>query len=402
MDDLNPLRSSCAICGADNSTGNIFCGQCGKRLDVSGDAFRSQVRSILKSELEDQTVVEIQTAQKVVARVSEWAKLFGFFAGISLVIFVAALAILGYRSLADLEMRIQAATNGAVKATEGEIANAKNTADNLQGKSQELGAEYDRLGARYAQLDQDLNKYEKLDETVTSLRQRVARIEGRKFEQTSVLTPGLKNQLDSNLEAFQSYVANLGYVPPQRSIGIELTPDDNPLSYRPSYDGIRHLLILSQADAADRFIPLRTYMNSVLWAKGVPTEDPDAHWQSNAVEAGLAGYFAASFLGTANPTKLLPLFDLTAAKPWNSDPTNLSDARHVRDVIWASICWQIKTKIGRDTFDQTLFRTWEYLEAQSNRIDFVPVFARHLLERLGPNAAAAREILIARKVPLTD
>jgi hypothetical protein len=402
MDDLNTLASTCPICGADNSAGNIFCGHCGTRLDVSGDAFRSQIRSILKSELQDQTVVEIQTAQNVVARVSEWAKLFGFFAGISLVIFAAALAILGYRSLADLEVRIQTATNGAVKATEGEIARAQSAADRLEGRSQDLGARYNKLEKdldKYEKLDQ---RYEKLDETVSSLQQRVTRIEGRKFEQTSVLTPGLKNQVDTNLEAFQSYVAHLGYVPQQRSIAIELTPDDNPLSYRPSYDGTRHLLILSQVDAADRFIPLRTYMNSVLWAKGVPIEDPDAHWQSNAVEAGLAGYFAASFLRSPNPTKLLPAYDLTAANPWNTDPTSYSDARHVRDVIWASICWQIQTKIGRDAFDQTLFRTWKDLEAQSYPIDFVPVFARHLLERLGPNATAARDILIARKVPLAD
>jgi hypothetical protein len=44
----------------------------------------SQVRSILESELQDQTVVEIQTAQKVVARVSEWAKLFAFFGGMAI------------------------------------------------------------------------------------------------------------------------------------------------------------------------------------------------------------------------------------------------------------------------------------------------------------------------------
>jgi hypothetical protein len=400
MDDSNTQSFTCPICGANNSTGSIFCGQCGTRLDVSGDAFRSQIRSILKSELQDQTVVEIQTAQKIVARVSEWAKLFGFFAGITLVIFAAALAILGYRSLAELQMHIQKATSGAVEKTEGEIASAKKSAERLEGRAEELATRYDKLeknADKYEKLDQ---KFEKLDDTVNGLQQRVTKIEGRKYEQTSLLIPGLKNQIDANLETFQSYLAQLGYVPQQRSIGIELTPDDNPLTYRPTYDGTRHLLIFSQADAADRFIPLSTYMNSVLWAKGVPTQDPDAHWQSNAVEAGLAGYFAASFLRSATPTNLLPAFDLTAAKPWNSDPTNFTDARHVRNVIWASICWQIQTKIGRDAFDQALFRTWVDLEAQSYPVDFVPVFARHLLDRLGPNAPAAREILVARKVPL--
>jgi uncharacterized membrane protein YvbJ len=84
MDDSSPVLVTCPICGSRNSVTNVFCGQCGTRLDVSGDAVRYQIRSILKSELQDQTVVEIQTAQKIVTRVSEWAKLFGFYAGISL------------------------------------------------------------------------------------------------------------------------------------------------------------------------------------------------------------------------------------------------------------------------------------------------------------------------------
>src|SRR5215469_9852350 len=109
---MEPLTVECINCKAQNPTGKNFCGDCGTPLGSASSApyeslLRRQIQEILKEQLKDQKVIEIETSIAIASRVSEWAKLFGIYAGIPLAILILTLAFLGIKSFTDLSASIE-------------------------------------------------------------------------------------------------------------------------------------------------------------------------------------------------------------------------------------------------------------------------------------------------------
>lgn len=96
--DESEIRQTCRACGVPSPAGKKFCGDCGASLTLDDDRIRSLIDARISARFEDQKLVEVETAQAVVERISTWAKIFGTFVAVPLVLFAAFFA----RSLRSL------------------------------------------------------------------------------------------------------------------------------------------------------------------------------------------------------------------------------------------------------------------------------------------------------------
>jgi len=108
------MLGECPQCKASNPEGKRYCGDCGAPLesDLLADAdLRARIRAVIKEDLGNQKVVEVEIAEAVVRKIQKWAKLLAFFSGIPLVALLALLGWLGARKYNNLWAVATAAEN---------------------------------------------------------------------------------------------------------------------------------------------------------------------------------------------------------------------------------------------------------------------------------------------------
>jgi hypothetical protein len=108
------LSVPCEFCADATSMKQNFCSHCGARtqgatvelLNIQIADLAAQIGELKEARKgTEQRFLEVDTAEKVVARVMTWAKAFGFFAGIPILIVVIILSILAgksYKSFSDI------------------------------------------------------------------------------------------------------------------------------------------------------------------------------------------------------------------------------------------------------------------------------------------------------------
>jgi hypothetical protein len=163
--------TACAVCQAANPDGKQFCGDCGARLPSGGFIVESdlqgKIKAVLKQELKDQKVVEIEIAESIANRVIRWAKLFGFATAVPLALLVLVLGWFGITKTTDLR--------DIAKSAEATITNIANDATDKQEKLKQLQPQIDAIeaaGKRAADLERGL--VERLADTEREFKQKVA------------------------------------------------------------------------------------------------------------------------------------------------------------------------------------------------------------------------------------
>src|SRR5262249_49254044 len=100
----------CANCGAANPENKHYCGDCGKPLLPQYDpAILQQVQIAIRRELKDRKLVEIEVTEAIITRLTKWAKLLGYFAGVPLAILIVTLGALGIKNYTDVSRAATAA-----------------------------------------------------------------------------------------------------------------------------------------------------------------------------------------------------------------------------------------------------------------------------------------------------
>ena len=87
-------------------------------------AVQQEVARALDARLTDQKTVDIETSQAIVSRLSDWAKLFGFFVGVPLALLFSALGFLGIKTYSDFSARVSQAKEEALRPLESTKAEA--------------------------------------------------------------------------------------------------------------------------------------------------------------------------------------------------------------------------------------------------------------------------------------
>jgi hypothetical protein len=126
----------CQTCSAPNADDHIFCGKCGSRLGDTVGNLSSRVKSI-EQELEasrhaiSSQNLEIETADRIIARVESSTKRFLFFAGIPAAIAALALAIIwgkGAWTLSNFAASARSSVGAVLAQAQTQAGQARDTA----------------------------------------------------------------------------------------------------------------------------------------------------------------------------------------------------------------------------------------------------------------------------------
>ena len=140
----------CFRCKEHNPEDKKYCGECGfpldpntsALLDVLNSNLRKEIQNAIADRIKEQKLVEIETAHAIVAKLSNWAKLFGFFAGIPLAILLIILAILGIKTYTDFSKKVENATI----VVSQKLSEADNRAEEMKKTAEKLEEKYKKLG----------------------------------------------------------------------------------------------------------------------------------------------------------------------------------------------------------------------------------------------------------------
>jgi hypothetical protein len=202
--------AACPSCGTDVAEAQKYCHACGiQLLQPSDDSppSRSEIKELIADELrkapKDSKLVEYETTEAIITRLTNWAKLFAFFLGIPTAVLLALLAVLGIKSYDTFLTKVKETQNATVKQLEekrdaaikdaeasgGKLnAEAKAQLEKLEGirkdtvelgakRGTELRQELDRLLVDYKGLKERLVEASKISAEVSRLNQKIIRIE---------------------------------------------------------------------------------------------------------------------------------------------------------------------------------------------------------------------------------
>ena len=364
----------CPSCKSENPDGKQFCGDCGSSLLQNAAleaAVRQEVARALDARLKDQKIVDIETTQAIVSRLSDWAKLFGWFIAIPIAILLAVLGVLGIRQYSDFTSQLGQAKKEALASLASATDDAKKASEDAKKVDQE-----------YRELDAQLQATKQLAGQVQTLSEKVSKIEQAvKFKPSASLTPELKQNLGRVFGSFHSYLQAVGFSLGKNPPIAFVDPSVQEQTY---YDPSQNQIVISSDWVGFEDAGLREYTYYSLVAVN---KDLSQTQSLQGLESGLADYFPCSFLNRSefakelfesiekkNPGFKLPPRDLDNQRSFTEiqASTDLHDAGN----IWGGAFWQLRKQIGKDAADKLLFVTWKSLRTTDPK-----VFAKDLVRQ---------------------
>lgn len=280
----------------------------------------------------DQKVVEIETAVMVAERLVSWAKLFAWLVAVPAALLIAILTVIGISKFSDFTTLV-AESEMKLKTT---VALATTNANLFAQKVADLSQKQAEADRQLATLSQELK-------TVT---------ERLGFDPDSNLTPEARKLLQDQFAKFQAYIVGFGYAPGTAEIKVQILTDGKAGTLAYYQNGT---IFVAKEAVKDPEVIYREYLHHVLYSKiGLTNVGPER----SALESGLADYLVASYAGTPKIYRLL-----------FGTPLNLEEARTIKPVTghedrfpvgyaWASLFFQLRQEVGRDTIDKAVFAAW--------------------------------------------
>jgi hypothetical protein len=327
------------------------------------------VDNAVAAKLKDAKLLEVETTQAIVTRLTDWAKLFGFFLGIPLALLLGTLAILGIHTYTDFTGKVSEARKQALEPL---------AATSLEAK---------RIAEAYKNLGAQLRATETLSSQVSALSNKVSQIEQVvRFRPSASLTPELKHNLGNLLRDYYGYLHSVGFSLAAEPPSLAIDPSANTNSY---YEPSKNQITVSP-DLASTMAPLREYTHRVLTAL-----KPDGiQADPTGIESGLADYFPSSFLKDSDfardvwavfkkvyPGMQLPSRDLNNRRSFTEIQPGRTE-EHDAGTVWGGAFWEMRQRIGQTTADHLLLVSWKNLDLRKFNAD-MSEFVRELLKQDG-------------------
>jgi hypothetical protein len=331
-------------------------------------AVQQEVARALDARLRDQKVVDIETSQAILTRLSDWAKLFGFFVGIPLALLFTYLGFVGIRTYSDFSARINKAKEEALSPLESTKAEAA------------------RIAQAYKDLDAQLQAVKQLEGNVQHLSEKVNKIEEAiKFKPSASLTPELKQNLSQAFNRFYTYLKQIGFPLTKNPPTAFVDQSKEQTAY---YSILDNQIVLSPDFAPLKDAGLREY---TFYGLNVARPGATNIGAIEGLESGLADYFPCSFNGRSefgkeifeaiakrHPGTPLPSRNLDNHRSFNEIQVGLMEEHDIGN-IWGSAFWQIRTSIGQTETDRLLLAAWKSFAASES---FTPAtFAREIMKQ---------------------
>ena len=365
----------CVDCGATNPEQKRFCGDCGSPLNGElsivkrylDDNLRREVRASLKEEVKDQKLVELETVEAIVEKLSSWAKLFAFFVGAPVVLVFGMLGFFGIQKYSDFSALIKDET-ASVSNT---LSDARNKASSLRQQADQIDKDYNTLRSRLAETAALTGKVEELSKKVDRIGEEIGLAPSAKN------TPELQQTL-ARLRGFQSYLGQVGFHLQNEHPMLVETTDSIPGNSIARFDEANNTLTLKSDQVGSLTLALSTYADHVI---RVQKNFASAGYEYKqgisfyAAKFGLTAYLTCSFLDSSEFT--YRQVDLSGSK------TGLKDIRWAEEGanVWGALFWDIRTLLGQKQTDNLVVSAWLSVQPPINPDDFPSLFARHLLDR---------------------
>ena len=328
------------------------------------------VDKAIEDRLKDAKVVEVETTQNIATRLSEWAKLFGFFIGIPLALFAGILSFLGFRTYRDFVGKIAALHHGVQQNLEKIERESSAFAEKLQKANAQL-EEAATLNAQFRELTQKVDRIEK----------KVVRFEG-----TRSLTPEIEDSLQKALGEYCAYLKKVGLTIKPTIPTVVISDKTLNASY---HSGNNSRIFIHPELAGCPDTALREFTHHVLQEL-----KSEMVWRDDTagVESGLADYLPASFLGNPDFGKdIWPVFErhnpglkVPSRNLENRDSFSLirfeKDHQHRYGTVWGGAYWELREALGREVLDRLLLAAWKEFDFEASQSD-LQVLPRALLNQ---------------------
>jgi hypothetical protein len=252
-------------------------------------------------------------------------------------------------------------------------------------------------------------EFASLKEKIEDLGAKVDKLAQLKFEPSIALTPGRQTDLQSCLDSFHAYLAKLGYQSQTGHVRVFVDPTLKDNAY---YEGEGNRIVLGEPFVNDTDAVFREYTHHALLPAGLDREEMTNEQQ--AVESGLADYFACSFNNdplfgeqSIHMFREFPEFKGKAAIRDLDNNRSFHEAAadpefHNVGEIWSGAFWELRKHLGQDIADKLLFSAWAAaLSSFDANNDFGAAFAETLVETCdGAHRRNVRAILKRRGLKL--
>jgi hypothetical protein len=372
---------------------------------------RKAVDEAIQERLRDSKVVEVETSQAIASRLSEWAKLFGFFIGIPLALFAAWLGALGFKSYKDVKAVIDRARDDVTHTFDQAREDANSAAEIALKTAQEVREIRVTLQDEAEKLKTKLQEIGALVPQVQDLSQRVASIENVvKFKASKTLTRDVKQRLGQTLTEYYDYLKSVGLSLKLRSPTVVIDSTNLNASYAgpPTNQIVIHPDLIEFPDVA-----LREFTHHVMGEL-----KPDFEWSKDTpgLESGLADYFPASFMDDPDFGKdVWPVFERKHAG-MKVPSRNLKNRRSFSEVVfdpgrhqgngtvWGGAWWELREALGRETLDTLLIAAWKNFRFADSTKD-LKVFPLEMIKQdsalgAGKHGQEIRRVFQSRDLPL--
>jgi F0F1-type ATP synthase membrane subunit b/b' len=373
---------------------------------------RKAVDDAIRDRLRDSKVVELETSQAIATRLSEWAKLFGFFIGIPLALFAGWLGVVGFKSYKDVKAVIDRASAEVARTFDDARESANKAADVVSKTVEEVRDIRANLQEEAQKLRTRLQEVAALIPQVQELSQRVASIENVvKFKASKTLTPELKQHLTETLQGYYQYLKAVGLSLKLRQPTVVIDSKDLNAYYLPppKNEIVAHPELIEHPDVA-----LREFTHHVLGEI-----KPEFNWSEDVtgIESGLADYLPSSFMNESHFGKAIwPVFERhhPGLKVPNRDLKNqrqfseivISDTNQQGNGnVWGGAWWELRETLGRETVDKLLIAAWRSFRFADSAHDLsvfpLELIAQDRATNAGKHGQEIRRVFERRRLPFS-
>lgn len=420
-------------CGQQRSAADRYCGECGSTLQPD---VQQLVKWAMDEQTKDREVFQIETAKAIAEKVWDWGKLFLGIAGVSTALFVLALAVVGYKSIADIDRsrtESQAASAKAKAEAEKAATDAKNSVKELKTDLQiTLTAIETKRKEVIAQFEKEKGEVDEVGKKLPSLIKRIDGVTARldKAEPKLIkldkkvdvledqfvgkpLPPAVSDRLNRKLAPFRKYLEALGF---------RDTADDVPFYYggMGSDANIFYLATPPKIAIGSYFLSDERFLDAPdamarEFAHHILFGSPGNEWKASegmiGFESGYADYYVASW---ANNPSIYRAVAAVLKKRVGFDKDeirNLKNDRSLKDLskesipqiageIWGGLFWELRVQLGQSVADKLLTNIWKSISPKDVKEDPLAMakWLRDKLVELATPLDGGKQVGTIRKV----
>jgi hypothetical protein len=187
---------TCPGCKELTIPGKAFCANCGAPLNNDSFRIRALIDEALESRFKDRDYVTMETSVDVASKLTDWFKLFLYWAAIPLGVLAIILSVLGFffgvfgfhsysdftAKVADATGQVQNASDAAIAKDRDVLAKLGTLESHIQSADTQvsrLHASSEQIAQKYARLQSDYGRYDQIDQKIGALQSQLTTVQGQ-------------------------------------------------------------------------------------------------------------------------------------------------------------------------------------------------------------------------------